>query len=118
MHLNALLASLGIPSIDANSYWCSARTNLSQHPSNLCASTRQRKRQSHQHTLDTRVQGELARSAHVLGHKSHLCCATTGLQRTAFMRTHTICSREDPENCAAGAQPRALQAKVEGCVVL
>ena len=31
MHLNALLASLGIPSIDANSYWCSARTNLSQH---------------------------------------------------------------------------------------
>ena len=31
MHLNALLASLGIPSIDANSYWCSARTHLSQH---------------------------------------------------------------------------------------
>ena len=31
MHLNAWLTSLGIPSIDANSYWCSARTNLSQH---------------------------------------------------------------------------------------
>ena len=31
MHLNAWLASLGIPSIDANSYWCSPRTNLSQH---------------------------------------------------------------------------------------
>ena len=31
MHLNAWLTSLGIPSKDANSYWCSMRTNLSQH---------------------------------------------------------------------------------------
>ena len=65
------------------------------------ASTRQRTRQSHQHTLDTRVQGELAQSANVLGHKSHLCCATTGLQRTAFMHLRTANQRHGRKKVAA-----------------